>query len=537
MSKELSFLRRCSGVLLIALAIGLGTCANAVGQTAFPTDHKTALDVPESQAEREAEQLVSLEPEKIISLLQEESGLMLQVKRMLVRKAFEQGRLLDPEELTDDALFTLIRQDYKIRVLATQEIEQRFYIRALPSRHELDRDRLLYGELGPPLTPTQAAQVAQQKKAATSLSPSDLLNANPPSREDLYWTAHSDDIYHPAIPNYQLPSSPNAPASSAASPAAVPGSSQSPFSQPQTSPQNLPSNDPRRQLLTTQLEPWGADILDGRTVDTSALSQIRPEDLPQLLSASASGSSSAGMSSFGSSGSGFGGGSSSFGSGMGGGSSFGGNSPFSSMLGSSGTMFGSAGLSPSGSFPTVPQSLLQPNSSIMQQASLGSQGQLQPPFTVPESPDRPILRQRPNPYADVPALYDLYAQYSHRSPVLTRFGEDIFQTGTGNFDELPMDMPVGPDYVVGPGDGLKIELWGGISDRIMRLVDAQGMVSLPETGSVQVSGRTLGEVQHLVQTALRGQYRDVETNVALARLRSVRVYVVGDVPAPGGLRR
>ena len=74
--------------------------------------------------------------------------------------------------------------------------------------------------------------------------------------------------------------------------------------------------------------------------------------------------------------------------------------------------------------------------------------------------NHPPLRHRANPYADIPSLYDLYAQFSRRSVKLERFGEDIFRNGTGNFDDLPMDVPAGPDYVLGPGDGLNIELYG-----------------------------------------------------------------------------
>ena len=56
---------------------------------------------------------------------------------------------------------------------------------------------------------------------------------------------------------------------------------------------------------------------------------------------------------------------------------------------------------------------------------------------------------------------------------------------------------------------------------------------MPEVGAVQVSGRSLGDVQHLVQSVLRTQFRDVEADISLARIRSVRVYVVGDVASPG----
>jgi protein involved in polysaccharide export with SLBB domain len=137
-----------------------------------------------------------------------------------------------------------------------------------------------------------------------------------------------------------------------------------------------------------------------------------------------------------------------------------------------------------------------------------------------------------NPYADVPSLYDMYSQYG-RSPVLARFGDDVFRDGTGNFDQLPMDLPVGPDYVLGPGDSVSINLWGGISQRLRRVVDGEGRIALPEAGFVQVSGRSLGDVQRLVQASLQSQFRDVRADVSLARLRTIRIYVVGDVERAG----
>jgi polysaccharide export outer membrane protein len=144
-----------------------------------------------------------------------------------------------------------------------------------------------------------------------------------------------------------------------------------------------------------------------------------------------------------------------------------------------------------------------------------------------------MLNRRVNPYADVPSLYDLYSQYSGRSPDLERFGLDVFRNGAGNLDQLPMDLPAGPDYVLGPGDGVSIDLFGGISQRLKRVVDREGRLSLPEVGGIQVTGRSLGDVQHLVQTALRSQFRDVQADVSLSHLRTIRVYVVGDVENPG----
>jgi protein involved in polysaccharide export with SLBB domain len=96
-----------------------------------------------------------------------------------------------------------------------------------------------------------------------------------------------------------------------------------------------------------------------------------------------------------------------------------------------------------------------------------------------------------------------------------------------------MDLPVGPDYIVGPGDSLAINLWGGVSQRLLRAVDREGRLALPEAGPLLVSGKSLGEVQDAVQRVLRTQFRDVSADVSLLKLRTVRVYVVGEVAAPG----
>jgi protein involved in polysaccharide export with SLBB domain len=140
---------------------------------------------------------------------------------------------------------------------------------------------------------------------------------------------------------------------------------------------------------------------------------------------------------------------------------------------------------------------------------------------------------RPNPYADIPSLYDMYVQASAKQGPMERFGLQVFRNQAGASEEFPIDLPAGPDYMVGPGDGLAIDLWGGVSQRISRTVDRQGRISLPESGPVLVSGHTLAEVQQTVQKVLRANYRDVSADVSLSRLRSVRVYVVGDVAEPG----
>ncbi|HEY1678539.1 MAG TPA: SLBB domain-containing protein [Candidatus Sulfotelmatobacter sp.] len=139
----------------------------------------------------------------------------------------------------------------------------------------------------------------------------------------------------------------------------------------------------------------------------------------------------------------------------------------------------------------------------------------------------------PNPYADVPSLYDMYVQASASQRAVQRFGLNVFRNNANEPDVIPMDLPVGADYVVGTGDSIAIDLWGSVSQRLVRMVDREGRVSLPGTGPLLVSGKNLGEIQFDVQRALRNVFRDVSADVSLSRVRTVRVYVVGDVAEPG----
>ncbi len=505
----------------VLLCISLLVSSTAWGQQPAAFSRSTAIDQANSRAEREAEQMVSLSADRILSILRQEPGLLLQVKKALVRKAFEQGRILDPNDLTDDALFNLIRQDDNIRVIATREIVDRSYIKAKPTREELARD-LPCRQAMPTSAQTLAAKQPDQSSTNTNTN-----TKRTPSQEETYWLKHENDLdcyltqylpygtapYAAREPQYtQSPSQQQYPGSQYPSPQQYP-QQQYPQQQypqqeypPSQGPQQIPSNDYRRQLELTQTQPSQGYF--GMDSDQSEMASIQPDELPTLLSASQtsapSGFSRRGM---GAGGSGASGSIPDLGSSLG--------SPLGSSIGSLlGNQNGASG------FP--------------QQASLQDQNRFPlQHYSFPKPPQQPILRHRPNPYADVPSLYDLYAQYSKRSPKLERFGEDVFRNGTGNLDELPMDLPAGSDYVVGPGDGLTISLTGGVSQRLQRVVDREGRVALPEVGAVEVTGRSLGDVQHLVQTVLRGQFRGVDADVSLSRIRTVRVYVTGDVERAG----
>jgi protein involved in polysaccharide export with SLBB domain len=139
----------------------------------------------------------------------------------------------------------------------------------------------------------------------------------------------------------------------------------------------------------------------------------------------------------------------------------------------------------------------------------------------------------------MPSLSDLYSQFPVVGTKLRRFGSDAFlvgnggRNGGGNANELPMDLPAGPDYILGPGDGLTVNIWGGRSDRLNRIIDRQGQIGLPEAGTVMIDGMTITQAEAAIQKTLDTQFHGEHVEISLGRLRTVRVYVVGDVQRPG----
>lgn len=469
-------------ILTASAALGLFGTLPAGAQQSLASPGRS---VTKTRAEQEAEWTVALSPDKIIELLKEEPGLLLEVKKMLVRKAYEQGRILDPEDLTDDALFELLREDTTISVLATREIENRGYVKAKPTREQVERQREIDLRLGLTRVTTDSAQ----KKA-------DVNTQAAASQEETYWEKHDGDEAFSLPPEKSQPSQPGP---------EVP-------SQRRATP---PSQNPERQLQMTVV-PENQDIFDGMGVESAvstgspSMRRVTPEQLPALLNTS----SSAGA---------------------------------SMMIDASASGQGHLGISQDpelASFgrSTIPGSGFPSESQIPGSDAFSSNQKLRSSLDAPRrqtsSPedlnlDRPQIRRQVNPYANVPSLYDLYTQVSPRPAMLERFGVSIFRNGSGNIDKLPMDLPAGPEYVLGPGDGVSIDIWGGVAERLQRVVDPSGRLALPEVGTVEVAGRTLGDVQRVVQAALRTQFHEVEADVSLSRIRSVRVYVVGEVENPG----
>jgi len=124
-----------------------------------------------------------------------------------------------------------------------------------------------------------------------------------------------------------------------------------------------------------------------------------------------------------------------------------------------------------------------------------------------------------------------------RSPLtinvgVLQFGYDLFRQAPSTF--APVDKAlVGPDYVIGPGDEIIITVWGSIEGRWDVIVDRDGTIAIPKVGIIGVARLTFKELKEVLYKELSRYYTGFEMNVAMGQLRSIKVYVVGNVEKPG----
>ena len=115
---------------------------------------------------------------------------------------------------------------------------------------------------------------------------------------------------------------------------------------------------------------------------------------------------------------------------------------------------------------------------------------------------------------------------------LTQFGYEVFQRPVSTFAPVS-NIPVGADYVVGPGDSFTVTMWGRQNDQMAVSVDRDGKIALPEVGVLSVSGMTFGRLQDYLENELKRKFTDFRMHITMGRLRTVMVYAIGEAKTPG----
>jgi protein involved in polysaccharide export with SLBB domain len=483
---------RLRGSLAVSVVFVLSCCAVSMGQ---------ARQQPvngQSELARQNMERVAATVGQLVTIFHRDPGLMVELKSWIAKDATDHGQLISDSDLTDEAIFDRLENDITFRSVATALVQKYGFLKPTfnPESPIGQEQQILIRE--------RAKYIAQDEEASR-------VKARRQRERELQQTQFCD----PSVRDCSAQSNSSGQAIQEMPPA-TPGENQMPNGSPgmesvpavpPTSPQpSAPTNDVASllrtsgedSLLTEQFQGGAANEQGPGQTDASGAGRMsqqsnQPEDLSMN-------------------------------------GDFAGDALHPELSG-----YPSAGAGTSETSPYLEAMNASGGSDMSSETGAGvSTASITAAKRARESvsPTQRLVR-RPNPYQRIPSLYDMYLQAAARPPSVQRFGMQIFENGTRDLQMIPMDLPVGPDYVLGPGDGVSIDLWGGVSRRFYRVVDHEGRVSLPEVGPLLVAGKSLAQVQESVQKTLRTQFRDVSADVSLSRLRTIRVYVVGDVVRPG----
>jgi len=89
------------------------------------------------------------------------------------------------------------------------------------------------------------------------------------------------------------------------------------------------------------------------------------------------------------------------------------------------------------------------------------------------------------------------------------------------------------EYIVGPGDGFQIYLWGEMENQVDATINPQGTLIIPSVGETDLHDLTLAQAKIKIQEDISRKYLSDEISINLVILKKFRIYLSGEVELPG----
>ena len=114
------------------------------------------------------------------------------------------------------------------------------------------------------------------------------------------------------------------------------------------------------------------------------------------------------------------------------------------------------------------------------------------------------------------------------------FGRNIFNSRNLTF-EPSINLATPPNYRLGPGDEVIIDIWGASQNTIREQLSPDGTINIPELGPINLNGMTVAKAESYLKEALSKIYADQsnQIRVTLGNGRTIQVNVMGEVVQPG----
>jgi polysaccharide export outer membrane protein len=115
------------------------------------------------------------------------------------------------------------------------------------------------------------------------------------------------------------------------------------------------------------------------------------------------------------------------------------------------------------------------------------------------------------------------------------YGYEIFQSSPTTFAPAT-DIPISGDYILGPGDEIKVQIFGNRNFQSNSSITRSGEITLPEIGPVSLVGLNLNQATELINKKVSSKLIGTEAYITLGKLRTITVYVLGEAYQPGSYK-
>lgn len=112
------------------------------------------------------------------------------------------------------------------------------------------------------------------------------------------------------------------------------------------------------------------------------------------------------------------------------------------------------------------------------------------------------------------------------------FGYDLFSK-LQPFTFAPTnEASVPADYPISAGDEINLLLWGRINEEYNLTVSRDGTINIPRIGPVSVANQTFNNMKKNITDRIE-KIGGVNSSISMGKLRTIGVYIVGEVKTPG----
>lgn len=181
-------------------------------------------------------------------------------------------------------------------------------------------------------------------------------------------------------------------------------------------------------------------------------------------------------------------------------------------------------LLPSWSFAVPTQSqlqMLQGMSDSEKQALIGRYGVSTEIKQTPETEIETII-----------PIIEVVPRAANEDAVLQPFGAFLFSGQPTTFAPVN-NIPVPTDYILGPGDQLKLHLFGTKNESYELVIDRNGQITIPTLGPVTLSGMGFREAKVFLAKKVKTLGVGVNSSITMGEMRSFRIFVLGESRTPG----